>query len=83
MFQDLVNDLKSDLGGHFEDAVVALMFTPTEYDCMELRRAMRVCVMEVQAFFVFSNLMFLSKFYLCMDLQCMVKSCVLGWIECL
>jgi annexin A7/11 len=40
--KDMVKDLKSELGGHFEDVVVALMMPPDEYDAYECRRAMKV-----------------------------------------
>lgn len=40
--QDLVQELKSALSGHFEDVIVALMMTPTEYDAYELRQALKV-----------------------------------------
>ena len=39
--RDLIEDLKSDLHGKFEDAMVALFSEPIEYDCQQLRAAMK------------------------------------------
>lgn len=39
--KDLLKDLKSELGGKFEQVVLALMMPPDEYDAAELRRAMK------------------------------------------
>ncbi|XP_013389486.1 annexin-B12-like [Lingula anatina] len=38
--RDLIQDLKSELSGKFEDCVLALMLPPEKYDASELRRAM-------------------------------------------
>eukprot|EP00056_Hartaetosiga_gracilis_P000419 m.38279 g.38279 ORF g.38279 m.38279 type:complete len:317 (-) comp10201_c0_seq1:119-1069(-) len=38
--RDLVKDLKSELGGNMEDVAVAFMFTPIEYTCSSLYKAM-------------------------------------------
>ncbi|XP_076454861.1 annexin-B12-like [Babylonia areolata] len=39
--RDLVQDLKSELSGCFQDAMIALMYRPEEFDAAELRRAMK------------------------------------------
>lgn len=38
--RDLIDDLKSELGGKFEDVIVGLMLPPDEYLCMQLNQAM-------------------------------------------
>ena len=44
--QDLIRELKSELSGHFEDVVIALMMKPTEYECHELRESVKVLLLE-------------------------------------
>ena len=39
--QDLVEDLKSELGGHFESVVVGLMMSTVEYCAKQLHKAMK------------------------------------------
>ncbi|CAH2095857.1 unnamed protein product [Euphydryas editha] len=38
--RDIIEDLKSELGGHFEDVIIALMMPPAEYLCRELNNCM-------------------------------------------
>jgi len=40
--QDLISELKSELSGRFERAILALFYTPSEHDAYELRSAMKV-----------------------------------------
>jgi hypothetical protein len=39
--KDLISELKSELSGHFEQAILGLLSTPAEYDAEQLRKAMK------------------------------------------
>ena len=45
-----MKDLKYELGGHFEDIVVALMMPPADYDATSLRKAVKVRKISVNKF---------------------------------
>lgn len=38
--RDLIEDLKSELGGKFEDVIVGLMLKPNEYLCKQMHKSM-------------------------------------------
>ena len=38
-YGDLIEDLKDEFNGDFEEAVLALFYHPVDYDCFELRKA--------------------------------------------
>lgn len=42
--QDLIDDLKSELSGNFEQVILGLMTPTLLYDVQELRKAMKVCL---------------------------------------
>lgn len=41
-FQDLVRDLKSELTGHFEHLVLAMLMSSARFDAAEIREAIKV-----------------------------------------
>ena len=38
---DLIKDLQKELSGHFGDVVMALFYLPVDYDCFQLRKAVK------------------------------------------
>lgn len=44
-FQDLIEDLKDELGGNFEDVCVMMLASPRETDARELNKAISVCTL--------------------------------------
>lgn len=42
MLQNLIEELKSELGGNFENVVEGLMLTPAKFDAQQLSYAMEV-----------------------------------------
>ena len=38
---DLIKDLEKSLSGNFKDVVVGLFYTPIDYDCLQLRKAVK------------------------------------------
>lgn len=43
--QDLIEDLKDELGGNFEDVSVMMLASPRETDARELNKAISVCTL--------------------------------------
>lgn len=43
MSQDLLDDLKSELSGNFEQVILGMMTPTVLYDVQELQKAMKVC----------------------------------------
>lgn len=41
-FQDLIEELKSELSGHYLDACKGLLMVPVEFDAYQLRKAIKV-----------------------------------------
>ena len=41
--QDLLDDLKSELSGNFEQVILGMMMPTVLYDVQELRKAIQVC----------------------------------------
>eukprot|EP00794_Sanderia_malayensis_P012776 gene12776-14087_t len=39
--RDLIKDFKDELSGHYEDAIIAMMMSPADYDATVLRKAMK------------------------------------------
>ena len=50
--KDLIKELKSELSGHYEEAVLALLMPPAEFDAYQMHIAMKVIMIQNNKYFI-------------------------------